>query len=85
MTMTNFYCEYCGSKASSISSLTSSSCAKHPSGLNKGRHKLYEGGEKSKYFCKYCGANASTISSLTKSSCSKHPNGLNKGNHSPAL
>ena len=42
----NFYCEYCGAKYSSISSLTNGYCPRHPNGTNKGKHKLYEGGEK---------------------------------------
>jgi len=83
--MANFYCEYCGNKYSSVSSLTASSCSRHPLGPNKGKHKLYEGAEKSKYTCKYCGNGYSSISSLTASSCSRHPNGANKGKHSPAL
>ena len=41
----NFYCEYCGAKYSSIASLTSGYCLKHPNGPNKGKHKLYEGGD----------------------------------------
>jgi DNA-directed RNA polymerase subunit RPC12/RpoP len=83
--MANFYCEYCGAKYSSVSSLTSNSCPKHPLGSNKGKHKLYEGSEKAQYTCKYCGAKYSTISSLTSNSCPKHPNGSNKGKHAPAL
>jgi hypothetical protein len=83
--MANFICEYCGNKASSISSLTASSCPRHPAGSNKGKHKLYEGGEKPQYFCKYCGTKFSSISSLTASSCSRHPDGSNKGKHAPAL
>lgn len=83
--MANFYCEHCGTKRSSISSLTGSSCSRHPLGSNKGRHTLYEGSEKAKYECKYCGTSRSSISSLTGSSCSRHPNGSNKGKHSPAL
>ena len=51
----------------------------------KGKHKLYEGGEKSDYFCKYCGNKYHTIASLTNGHCIKHPNGPNKGYHSPAL
>ena len=47
--MNYFYCEYCGDKFSSIESLTSKSCAKHPNGFHKGKHK------QSYYFCKYCG------------------------------
>lgn len=83
--MANFYCEYCGTKSSSISSLTSGSCSRHPLGGNKGKHKLYEGSEKSKYSCKFCGTASSSLSSLTSSSCHRHPNGGNKGKHSPAL
>lgn len=80
--MANFYCEYCGQKFSSVSSLTVSSCSRHPLGSNKGKHKLYEGSEKAKYTCKYCGQ---SFSSMTASSCSRHPNGSNKGKHAPAL
>jgi len=83
--MANFYCEYCGSKASTITDLTASSCHRHPSGAGKGKHKLYEGSEKSKYSCKYCGTSASTISNLVASSCHRHPNGSNKGKHPVAL
>ncbi|AWA30991.1 hypothetical protein HYN48_13375 [Flavobacterium magnum] len=83
--MSNFYCEYCGVKASSISSLTINSCPRHPLGNSKGKHKLYEGSEKSKYSCKYCGTSASSISSLTINSCPRHPNGNSKGKHAPTL
>ncbi|AEM22448.1 hypothetical protein Bint_1832 [Brachyspira intermedia PWS/A] len=81
----NFYCEYCGTIYSSIGALTGGACIKHPDGPNKGKHKLYEGGEKSDYFCKYCGNKYHTIASLTNGHCIKHPNGPNKGYHSPAL
>jgi len=83
--MANFYCEYCGQKYSSVTSLTSGSCPKHPNGSGKGKHKLYEGSEKSKYTCKYCGQSYSSLTSLTSGSCSKHPNGSGKGKHAPAL
>jgi hypothetical protein len=83
--MAHFTCEYCGNKASSVSSLTGNYCSRHPNGVNKGRHKLYEGSEKSQYVCKYCGNKASSISSLTGNFCSRHPNGVNKGKHAPAL
>ena len=83
--MANFYCEYCGAKASSVSSLTSMSCVRHPNGSHKGKHKLYEGSEKSKYTCKYCGTSSSSINSLTSTSCSRHPNGSHKGKHAPTL
>lgn len=83
--MANYYCEYCGRKASSVSSLTAGNCVNHPNGMNKGKHKLYEGSEKSKYTCKYCGRSASSITSLTGGNCVRHPNGMNKGKHAPAL
>ena len=80
-----FYCEYCGHYASSVQSLTAAYCFRHPNGSNKGKHKLYEGSEKSKYTCKYCGHQASSIQSLTSACCFRHPNGQNKGKHAPAL
>ncbi|MEI7981250.1 MAG: hypothetical protein WCI71_06325 [Bacteroidota bacterium] len=83
--MANFYCENCGTKTSSVSSLTNLSCNKHPNGANKGKHSLYQGSEKSQYTCKYCGTKTSSISSLTSLSCGRHPNGVNKGHHAPAL
>ena len=83
--MANYYCEYCGNKYSSVSSLTSGHCPRHLDGPNKGRHKVYEGGEKSQYVCKYCGNKYSSISSLTSGHCVRHPNGPNKGRHAPAL
>lgn len=36
--MANFYCEYCGYSASSISALVVGSCTKHPNGGNKCKH-----------------------------------------------
>lgn len=83
--MANFYCEYCGQKFSSVSSLAAASCPRHPNGSNKGKHKLYEGAEKSKYTCKYCGQSFPSISAMTASPCPRHPNGGNKGKHAPAL
>jgi DNA-directed RNA polymerase subunit RPC12/RpoP len=83
--MANFYCEYCGTSASSIQSLTGSSCLRHPNGIKNGKHKLYEGSEKSKYVCKYCGTDASSINSLVGSHCSRHPQGFKAGKHAPAL
>ena len=83
--MANFYCEYCGQKYSSVSSLTASSCSRHPNGHCKCKLKLYEGSEKSQYVCKYCGQKYSSLSSLTASSCNRHPNGRCKGKHAPAL
>lgn len=83
--MANYYCEYCGEKHSSVSSLTFHSCTRHPNGACKGKHKLYEGLEKEKYTCKYCGESYSNLSSLTFHSCPRHPDGACKGKHSPAL
>jgi DNA-directed RNA polymerase subunit RPC12/RpoP len=83
--MANFFCEYCGQKFSSVSSLTGSTCSRHPLGSHKGKHKLYEGSEKAKYTCKYCGQSFSSISSMTGSTCSRHPDGSHKGKHAPAL
>ena len=79
--MANYYCEYCGAKYSSVSALTANNCIRHPDG--KGKHKLYEGGEKSQYVCKYCGTKYSSLSALTANNCIRHPNG--RGKHSPAL
>ncbi len=83
--MANFYCEFCGTKASSISSLTSSSCHRHPSGTGKGKHKLYEGSEKAKYNCKYCGTSSASIKNLVTSSCHRHPERNSEKKHSVAL
>jgi hypothetical protein len=77
--MANFYCKCCGSKYSSVSSLTSGHCSKNPESKN---HSLYEGSEKSQYVCKYCGSKYSSISSLTSGHCTKNPNGKN---HIPAM
>lgn len=81
--MGKVYCEYCGTSYPSISSLTTGNCPRHPDG--RGRHKLYEGSEKTKYTCKYCGTSYPSISSLTTGRCHRHPNGSGKGRHSPAL
>lgn len=77
------YCRYCGSKSSSISSLTASKCSRHPDGAYKGCHvpvdKGTPTGNGSKVYCEYCGASSSSISSLTASKCSRHPKGAYKG------
>lgn len=83
--MANFYCEYCGTKAASVSSLTASFCNRYPSGAGKGHHSLYQGTEKPQYTCKYCGTKTASISTLTAAFCNRHPNGTGKGHHSPAL
>jgi hypothetical protein len=83
--MANYYCEYCGTKATTVMALTAGSCMRHPNGANKGKHKLYEGSEKAKYTCKYCGTQSASIIGLTAGSCMRHPNGANKGKHAPAL
>lgn len=83
--MQTFYCEYCGFSCSSANLLLSSYCFRHPNGMNKGKHKLYEGSEKTQYLCKYCGNKYTSIKLMTSSYCSRHPNGSNKGTHSPSL
>lgn len=83
--MANFYCEYCGQKFLTVQALTNNSCMQHPNGPMKGKHKLYEGGEKAQYVCKYCGMKNPKLSSLVINKCMKHPNGPMKGKHSPAL
>lgn len=80
-----YCCKYCGHKAASVGSLTGSACQRHPAGPGKGRHALYEGGEKDVYVCKWCGRKASDIASLTSSQCQRHPDGPGKGRHEPAL
>lgn len=83
--MAKFYCKYCGNAYSSVQSLTSTTCSRHPDGVGKGRHALYEGDEAPEYTCKYCGKRASTIASLTSQMCPRHPDGNGKGRHSPSL
>ena len=83
--MAIFYCEYCGTKRFSMSSLTNGFCKRHPEGLGEGKHSLYKGSEKTEYICKYCGMKRTSIASLTHSFCPKHPNGARGGRHTPAL
>lgn len=83
--MANFYCEYCGQKFSSVTALTANNCSRHPNGSSKGKHKLYEGSEKSRYTCKHCGQSFSNLTALTANYCSRHPDGSSKGKHAPAL
>lgn len=80
------YCAYCGQSFKSVSELTRAGlCARHPDGPLRGKHKLYEGTEKTAYTCKYCGAEARTIDRLTASTCLHHPKGHHRGHHEPAL
>lgn len=84
--MANYvYCEYCGARYPSVQALTGGYCSKHPDGCNRGKHKLYEGSEKSQYVCKYCGQKYPSIQALVNGYCSRHPDGCNKGKHAPAL
>lgn len=83
--MSKAYCEYCGTSSSTIPGLVSNSCHRHPLGAGKGKHKLYEGSEKSTYSCKYCGTSSSSLQGLTNNSCHRHPSGPGKGKHAPAL
>lgn len=85
LTMANYYCEYCGHRFPDVRQLVSGTCSRHPDGSNKGRHKLYEGTEKSKYTCKYCGHTFSSIMQMVGGTCAYHPKGSNKGAHAPAL
>ena len=48
----NYYCEYCGHKFREVRILVAASCHRHPDGSGKGKHKLYEGSEKSRYTCR---------------------------------
>ena len=81
----NYYCKHCGTKASSIASLTGATCFRNPAGANKGKHALYQGTEKPKYECKHCGTSNPSLASLTAAACFRHPLGANKGKHEPAL
>jgi DNA-directed RNA polymerase subunit RPC12/RpoP len=83
--MPTYLCLHCGTKFTSIPNLASSPCFRHPLGLNKGKHKLFEGGNKPSYDCKYCGTNNRSLADLTAAPCFRHPDGPNKGKHSPAL
>lgn len=79
--MSDYYCKHCGTKSSSISSLTTGNCIRHPAGAHKGKHALYEGSEKSRYECKFCGTGFPNLSSLTTGLCIRHPSGSHKGKH----
>jgi DNA-directed RNA polymerase subunit RPC12/RpoP len=84
--MANYFCEYCGQKFASPVMLLQYACPKHPNGSNRGKHKLYEGGEKPLYTCKYCGRQFTSISQMVSQQvCPKHPNGMNRGRHAPSL
>ena len=83
--MSNYYCEHCGQPFINVKALTAGNCTRHPNGLNKGKHALYKGSEKSSYMCKFCGQSFPTISSMTAGHCQRHPDGNMKGRHSPAL
>lgn len=46
------YCAYCGQSFKSVSELTRAGlCARHPDGPVRGKHKLYEGTEKTASTC----------------------------------
>ena len=72
-----YYCELCGAKFSSISDLTSNRCFR-----GNGKHKLYEGEEKSIYICEFYGRKFPMIKELTSNHCMRNPSG---DRHSPAL
>ena len=75
------YCKYCGTSARDARSLLSNNCPKHPNGFCKGKHALYEGGERSEYVCVYCGTKNRSLSSLLNGWCPKHPDGPSRGKH----
>ena len=81
--MPNYYCEYCGNKSNNIVQLTMNTCHRHPLGIDKGMHKVYEGTEKEVYHCKYCGNTAPSIFALTQQPCFRRTDG--KGPHLPIL
>lgn len=81
----NYYCERCGQRYGDITTLTAGNCLRHPDGAYKGKHKLYEGTEKTKYTCKYCGQQYPSIQALTSANCYRHPDGAYKGKHLPSL
>ena len=85
MEMANYYCKHCGASFSSVRNLTGQTCPRHPNGVNRGKHELYEGDEKNSYTCKYCGREFSSIRNMTAQTCPRHPDGVNRGKHSPAL
>lgn len=82
---TVYRCKYCGKQATSVQSLTSSACIRHPNGPGKGRHMPYEGDDKTEFVCKYCGKIFSSIASMSANFCLRHPNGPGKGRHEPML
>ena len=83
--MATYYCKHCGQHFSSVTALSNQPCPRHPNGAYRGRHVLYEGGEKETYTCKHCGQRFRSISAMSVQPCPRHPNGSYKGKHSPAL
>lgn len=83
--MAKFYCKYCGNSFSDVRTLTAFMCPHHPNGPGKGKHVLYQGGEKEEYTCEYCGQRFRNFHTLVSFTCPRHPNGPGKGKHSPAL
>ena len=81
--MNKYYCEYCGRSYPTENDLMTNHCINHPSGINKGMHKLYGGGEKIQYNCKYCNKSFPTLHALISGYCNKHPEGPSRGAHSP--
>ena len=75
------YCKYCGTSARDARSLLMNSCPKHPNGPGRGKHALYEGGERNEYVCMYCGTKSRHLSTLLSNSCFRHPDGPGRGKH----
>ncbi len=78
-------CKYCGMNFPNMTALTVGTCGRHPNGIHKGRHALYEGSDKQQYTCKYCGIKFANLNVLCAQPCGRHPNGPHKGRHAPAL
>ena len=84
-TMAKFFCKYCGNSFPNVRTLTAFTCPHHPNGPGKGKHVLYQGGEKEEYTCEYCGQRFRNFHTLVTFTCPRHPDGPGKGKHSPAL
>ena len=44
-------CKYCGQTRQSVQALVSAVCPRHPAGVNKGKHVLFEGVATNKFTC----------------------------------
>lgn len=76
-----YYCQYCGKDYKDVFTLTRCKCPRHPDGVFKGNHALYEAEEKPVYTCKLCGHKEKTIKALVMKKCPRSTLGTFKGNH----